>query len=1111
MATPFIKKPIVTLMSAVLMAGMTTACVDEGTLNTDKVTYTPEERSLGALAGEDVEKKPGEEVSIPGRILGTTTNESKVWVQISGDPIEIADPTADNLTFTAPDVSGSVAFEFELRILDENGEQALDEDGNPIVDTVKITVFDPDSVTTLEAEDAQLTGGLEIAVEGDSTGHYIAGASGDAHTNDVVPGQEVIWNLDIATDKAGYYTLFVNYAIGAGYGDKGAQVSVNGLKTDISFQETGGWTKARIGVFNLDAGINEIIVGGGWNYYRVDNIELIPAAAPPKPLAVPTELVNDNATAAASDLMAFLVSNYGSATLSGQAEYPTNDGSKNELTEFNKIKAATGDDLPAIVEFDLMEYSSNRIANGSNPGSLSEDAIAAHNQENVIISLAWHWNAPMHITGDWSKGFYTEETDFDLAAAIAAPNSAEYAALIADIDDIAAELAKFAEQDIPVLWRPIHEAEGTWFWWGAQGSDAFKALWQLMYERLTTTHGLNNLIWVYTGAGDLSEDWYPGNDVVDIVGYDGYDGVNDANAFQQQYSKLKNRFNGKKMVALTETGAVPNVEMMHSVDAWWAYFVTWYSRDWNEYGPGNMQAETIDTNYAYQGVVNLAAVPGGDRLGAGVYKDFEYGVQNWGAQVNWGDTTGIYVSDAWGADGAHSLVIEKDLKAEFEGAAKLENVVMQTYPETAIDVTDKKAMNIYVKSVGAGDAVTAHIFWKGTTAAGDAAEHWPWPPTAVTNDTATMLTLPVNADADGNPIELASISGLGVRFEGLDNTQTNAQFYIDKVELVAADDSVTNLYNFEPSTGDWHGQVNWGTTTGTTLSSEFANTGAQSFAMYKDLSAYASVDNMVLQAYPEGGINATDYTSLKITTYNQNVGDAVNAHIFWKATDTGGSAQEYWPASVNTAANSATELTIDLTQNGTDPVELETINGLGVRFQGLDATSTQAMVAIDTIKLVKADNTESVIYDFEGTSGWDFQVNWANRGTARLATDWAAEGKRSLAGKVQLTADDLAVEYPSVVLQTYPEGGIKLGDVSTLKLTVFANNAGDNVTAKLFAKDPSGAWFDAGSVAITENGTELEIDLAQIGSDLGGFGVQFEGLTNSDSESSFYIDNVRFE
>lgn len=89
---------------------------------------------------------------------------------------------------------------------------------------------------------------------------------------------------------------------------------------------------------------------------------------------------------------------------------------------------------------------------------------------------------------------------------------------------IAIQLGKLQVAGVPVLWRPLHEAEGGWFWWGRAGSGVFVQLWRMLYARLVEHHGLRNLVWVYTSAGDCctSHAWYPGDHVVDVIATDAY-------------------------------------------------------------------------------------------------------------------------------------------------------------------------------------------------------------------------------------------------------------------------------------------------------------------------------------------------------------------------------------------------------------------------------------------------------------------------------------------------------------------------------------------------------------------------------------------------------------
>jgi mannan endo-1,4-beta-mannosidase len=278
---------------------------------------------------------------------------------------------------------------------------------------------------------------------------------------------------------------------------------------------------------------------------------------------VPAKLVDARATPATRALMERLVADYGKYTWSGQ--YDTNDA--------NRIRTASGRQ-PLIIGGDFMDYSPSRVAFGARPAGFTESLIRLQRAGHVI-TLSWHWNAPTNLPNTdkqpWWRGFYTEATTFDVAAALSNTNSAEYRLIERDIDAIAVQLKKLSTADVPVLWRPLHEAEGRWFWWGAKGPKPLKDLWRLLYARLTTQHQLHNLIWVFTGEDAA---WYPGDDVVDIIGVDAYP-KDPADILLPRWKALRSRFDGKKLIALTEFGGVPDIERMQQAGVCWSYFVSW--------------------------------------------------------------------------------------------------------------------------------------------------------------------------------------------------------------------------------------------------------------------------------------------------------------------------------------------------------------------------------------------------------------------------------------------------------------------------------------------------------------------------------------------------------
>lgn len=220
----------------------------------------------------------------------------------------------------------------------------------PMQAEVTVTVFDPDKTLRYEEEDATRVALESIVLTAEGEDQYISGAVG-SHTRDFTAGASLTYTLDTTQLEGlseGYYSLYVRYAIPAsGHGEKGTVVTVNGVPYAFMVSATGTWGNYHVAVVSLMAGVNTIEIGGGWNYYRVDSIALIPAAPPAKLLAVAP-------APEAQALMEFLTANYGSYTLSGQTEFINYGNGPLELTEFNKVITATGGDAPAIVAVESM-------------------------------------------------------------------------------------------------------------------------------------------------------------------------------------------------------------------------------------------------------------------------------------------------------------------------------------------------------------------------------------------------------------------------------------------------------------------------------------------------------------------------------------------------------------------------------------------------------------------------------------------------------------------------------------------------------------------------------------------------------------------------------------
>ncbi len=162
------------------------------------------------------------------------------------------------------------------------------------------------------------------------------------------------------------------------------------------------------------------------------------------------------------------------------------------------------------------------------------------------------------------------------------------------IDTLASFLKQLREEHIPVLWRPYHEMNGIWFWWGnRRGPDGFRKLWSMMYHRFVDHHHLDNLIWVWNT--NAPRDWendqayaydlfYPGDSLVDVLAADVY-----KYDFKRSHHDDLLRLANGKLIALGETGRAPSPEILDEQPQW-SWFMIWSTFVWAKNDPDSLRA-----------------------------------------------------------------------------------------------------------------------------------------------------------------------------------------------------------------------------------------------------------------------------------------------------------------------------------------------------------------------------------------------------------------------------------------------------------------------------------------------------------------------------------------
>lgn len=194
--------------------------------------------------------------------------------------------------------------------------------------------------------------------------------------------------------------------------------------------------------------------------------------------------------------------------LSGQF---CNYGPDANLDDPVKIFHAT-DRWPAMISVDYTDFK-NKWIDTRGPNRVLMDYWRA----GGLVGVSVHLNNPARLEGGGLN-------DKGLAIAnLLEPDTAVHQRWLRQLDAIAAGLRELQTAGVVVLWRPFHEMNGQWFWWGAQTPGDFVKVWRHMFTYFTETKGLHNLIWVYgPNHGEHVADFYPGGQYVDLVGLDAY-------------------------------------------------------------------------------------------------------------------------------------------------------------------------------------------------------------------------------------------------------------------------------------------------------------------------------------------------------------------------------------------------------------------------------------------------------------------------------------------------------------------------------------------------------------------------------------------------------------
>jgi len=302
-------------------------------------------------------------------------------------------------------------------------------------------------------------------------------------------------------------------------------------------------------------------------------------------------LVTHDPTEEAINLYNYINNISGKQTLAGQHSVPLLGS-----TRLPMVYRITGK-YPALFGQDF-GFSAPGDWDGINFRQSLVDEAIKRNNEGFIITLMWHAVPPTQdepVT--FSKSIQGDLTDKEWQELIT-PGTRLNERWKSQVDVIAFFLKQLQYAHVPVIWRPYHEMNGDWFWWGKKkGEDGYKKLYKMLFDRLVNFHGLHNLIWVFNtneykpGVDPLAE-YYPGDNYVDIITTDVYTQGFDQENYDQITKLAKN-----KPIALGEVGTLPSPEILKAQPKW-----TWFM-NWGD--PGGKSFET----YKDPQVITLESLP----------------------------------------------------------------------------------------------------------------------------------------------------------------------------------------------------------------------------------------------------------------------------------------------------------------------------------------------------------------------------------------------------------------------------------------------------------------------------------------------------------------------
>lgn len=247
-------------------------------------------------------------------------------------------------------------------------------------------------------------------------------------------------------------------------------------------------------------------------------------------------------------------------------------------------------------------------------GDLMFNAADAANRQRVVdqaktewangslVSLTWHVCPPTGGSTCAFEGGVKSNISNAQFSQILTNGSALNNTWKQRLDEVVPYLQQLKNAGVPVLFRPFHEMNESWNWWGNRpGTNGSARLFQITRDYLAGTKGLDNLIWVWNVQDNPAAGWsnyYPGNQYADVVSLDVWYKSHPSSADYQQMRTIA----GTKPMAIGEIGKMPTAAMLQSQPQW-AWFMMW-----SEHLRGNNTNAEIQASYFHPRVLNQGEV-----------------------------------------------------------------------------------------------------------------------------------------------------------------------------------------------------------------------------------------------------------------------------------------------------------------------------------------------------------------------------------------------------------------------------------------------------------------------------------------------------------------------